>query len=154
MDQACLNTKGSYLCVPTPCPDDYDRDELSGQCIQMCSRQTNKKCTEDATIAQTISYTVLSLSHFDITAPILKLVNYDVRRIAIEHTQFSFYDTANSDVFLLESLTHRTGIVYLYAKANVKREKVYKLKITGQSYDKNIVQLEYITRFIIYIYII
>ncbi|KAJ6596002.1 Hemicentin-1, partial [Pseudolycoriella hygida] len=31
MEQKCLNTKGSYLCIPTPCPADYNRDEFSGQ---------------------------------------------------------------------------------------------------------------------------
>lgn len=29
-EQSCLNTKGSYLCLPTSCPEEYDEDEQLG----------------------------------------------------------------------------------------------------------------------------
>lgn len=152
-DQTCLNTRGSYLCAPTPCPDDYDRDNFSGQCVQICSK---KICTDNAKIAQSISHTVLSLKETDLDIPILKLVSYDIYKRPLLNTEFSFLDNSNGgedDIFILERIPHKRGIVYLYAKENIQKEKVYKIKIIGRSYDLNGIQLLYVSRFIVYVYI-
>lgn len=155
-DQTCLNTRGSYLCLPTPCPDNYERDEMSGQCVQLCSHQANKTCSEEgATTAQTISYTVLSLRSVSNDVPILKLVNYDINRTPLDRTDFTF-EGANEfeEAFMLESLPNKRGIVYLYALQGVKTDRVYKLKIVGRSRegidDKG--ALSYVTKFFIYVY--
>lgn len=153
-DQSCLNTKGSYLCVPTPCPDGYERDTPSGQCVQLCHQSKLPKCIDHAKIAQTISYTMLSLSNIQLEFPILKLVNYDINRMPLVKTEFSFYEQTDTDTFVLESIPNKSGIVYVYAKEFVKREKLYKIKIIGRSYDNNVTELLYVTRFIIYVYIV
>lgn len=153
-DQSCLNTKGSYLCVPTPCPDGYERDTLSGQCIQLCHQPKHILCIDHAKIAQTISYTILSLAHIQLEFPILKLVNYDINRMPLVKTEFSFFEQTDTDTFVLESMPNKSGIVYVYAKEIIKREKLYKIKIIGRSYDDNVTELLYVTRFIIYVYVI
>lgn len=150
-DQACLNTKSSYLCVPTPCPDDYDRDDLSGQCVQLCSKQPNGKCTDLANTAQTISHTVLTLNKSNLSGPILKLVNYDINRSPLPKTYFSFFERSSSETFYFETVTSKRGIIYLYAKPNVKHEKVHKIKIKGESFDDED-KLSYVTLFIVYVY--
>lgn len=152
-DQSCLNTQGSYLCLPTPCPDEYKRDTFSGQCVQICANQTLEKCTEDATIAQTISYTIQSLTKLpQYDEPMMKLVNYDVNRKPLEFTKFTFAkENAMNERFELKSIAKRPGIVYLYVKKSLQREKLYKLHIIGSSFDKDV--LLYVSNFIIYIYI-
>lgn len=158
MEQKCLNTKGSYLCIPTPCPDDYDRDELSGQCVQICSQAPNRICSENAQVAQTISYTILSVKSLAFDVPILKLVNYDINRKPLEKTHFSFVDQSASDVFWLEKIPNRTGIVYLLAKESIDRTKVYQVKVLGLSYNSTNAAAEsnllYRTNFIIYVYVV
>lgn len=155
-EQKCLNTKGSYLCIPTPCPDDYDRDELSGQCIQICAQQLNQTCSENAQIAQTISYTILSLKSLNFDVPFLKLVNYDINRRPLENTNFSFIEHSTDDVFWLQNIPNRMGIVYLFAKETIERVKVYQVKVLGLSYKTGVqeqLNLLYRTKFIIYIYV-
>lgn len=155
-DQKCMNTRGSYLCVPTPCPDDYDRDEMSGQCIQICKQQPNETCSEDAQVAQTISFTILSIKILNLDVPILKLVNYDMNRKPLEQTIFSFVEPSDNDVFVLEKIPNKKGIVYLYAKETIERTKVYKVKVLGLSYESSIedkTSLLYVTSFIIYVYV-
>lgn len=151
-DQSCLNTKGSYLCVPTPCPDGYERDALSGQCVQLCHQHSH--CIDHAKIAQTISYTILSLANQQFEYPILKLVNYDINRMPLVKTEFSFYEQTDTETFVLESIPNKSGIVYVYAKETIKREKLFKIKIIGRSYDDNVTELLYVTRFIIYVYVV
>lgn len=157
MEQKCLNTKGSYLCIPTPCPDDYDRDELSGQCIQICSQEPNGICSENAQIAQTISYTILSVKSLNFDVPILKLVNYDISRRPLDITNFSFIEHSTYETFWLEKIPNRMGIVYLFAKETIERTKVYQVNVLGLSYNDTSFGAEfnllYRTQFIIYVYV-
>lgn len=158
MEQKCLNTKGSYLCIPTPCPDDYDRDELSGQCIQICSQKPNQICSENAHVAQTISYTILSIKSLSFDVPILKLVNYDINRKPLEKTNFSFIEPTAYETFWLENIPNRLGIVYLFAKGSIERTKLYQVKVLGLSYHSTSIANEsssllYRTNFIIYVYV-
>ncbi|KAJ9576472.1 hypothetical protein L9F63_006685, partial [Diploptera punctata] len=36
VDQTCINIKGSYRCLETPCPTGYERDFESRNCVQFC----------------------------------------------------------------------------------------------------------------------
>ncbi len=157
MEQKCLNTKGAYLCIPTPCPDDYDRDELSGQCVQICSDEPNHICSERAQVAQTISYTILSVKLLSFDVPILKLVNYDINRKPLDRTNFSFVDQTAYDTFWLEKIPNRMGIVYLFAKESIDKSKLYQINVLGLSYNSTTVEDEsnllYRTNFIIYVYV-
>lgn len=157
MEQKCLNTKGSYLCIPTPCPDDYDRDEMSGQCIQICSQEPNELCSENAKIAQTISYTILSVKSLNLDVPILKLVNYDINRKPLDKTNFTFIEHSTYDTFRLETIPNRTGIVYLFATEAIERTQVYQVKVLGLSYKGTSIEEEsnllYRTKFVIYVYV-
>lgn len=158
MDQKCLNTKGSYMCISTPCPDDYNRDELSGQCIQICSQKPNQICSENAQIAQTISYTILSVKSLNFDVPILKLVNYDINRKPLEKTIFSFSEHTAYDTFWLENIPNRMGIVYMFAKEVIEKAKVYQVEVLGLSYNSKSIAEElsllYRTKFIIYVYVV
>lgn len=157
-EQKCLNTKGSYLCIPTPCPDDYDRDELSGQCVQICDQQPDQMCSDNAQVAQTISYTILSVKSINFDVPVLKLVNYDINRKPLEKTNFSFVEQTAYDTFWLENIPNRMGIVYLFAKETIERAKVYQIKVLGLSYNNTSIQehanLLYRTNFIIFVYVV
>lgn len=157
MEQKCLNTKGSYLCIPTPCPDDYDRDEMSGQCIQICSREPNEICSENAQVAQTISYTILSVKSLSFDVPILKLVNYDINRKPLDKTNFSFVERSAYNTFWLEKIPNKMGIVYLFAKGTIERTKVYQVNVLGLSFNSTSsdeeADLLYRTKFIIYVYV-
>lgn len=150
-EESCLNTRGSYLCVPTPCPSNYVRDDETGQCAQFCDQMPNNLCSDGAHIAQSISYPILSLKHLDPSIPFLKLVSYDIANIPLEYTKFTFDEKSNSDVFYMELIPNRNGIVYLYANDNFKSDQIYKLKITANSYDQLYRQLLYITKYVIYV---
>ena len=154
-DQSCLNTNGSYLCVPTPCPDDFERDNLSGQCVQMCASQSSGKCTDDATVAQTISYTLLPLKEMpSFVEPILKVVSYDLQRMPLLYTKFSFVERGPmNDHFVLETIPHKMGIAYLYARPTIQTERLYKLQVVGHSYDENGDALLYVTQFVVYVFV-
>lgn len=96
----------------------------------------------------------MSLKTPNFGIPILKLVNYDVKRMALEFTKFAFFQNKYKE-FQLEEIANKTGIIYLYAKENVKKEKVYKLQIIGNSYETNDYKtLLYVTKFVIYVYIV
>lgn len=153
-DEICLNTIGTYECLSTPCPDPYNRDESSGQCVQICSNGTS--CEDPATIARTISYTVLTLQYLQLRddEPILKLVNYDINRIPLERTDFQYVD--NSVAFKLESMPNKAAIAYLYVnRVALQMRHIYKLKIVGRSIDSGAEDaISYVTDFLIYVYVV
>lgn len=153
-EETCLNTVGSYECMSTPCPHPYSRDESSGQCVQLCSK---RRCDDAATVAKTISYTVLQLQlkqlHDD--EPILKLVNYDINHVPLERTDFEYVE--HFGAFKLKSLPNKNAISYLYVSRNaVQTRHIYKLKIIGRSMDAGggTNGLSYITDFFIFVHII
>ncbi|XP_068081375.1 hemicentin-1 isoform X2 [Anabrus simplex] len=58
-DQTCLNVKGSFRCLDTPCPDSYERDPDSGYCVLYCD-EPGADCDSGATLSQTVTYMVLA----------------------------------------------------------------------------------------------
>lgn len=88
--------------------------------------------------------------------PILKLVNYDKDRAPLTRTDFTLDSDNHSntkDTFLLENIANRDGIVYLHATLNVQKDKLYKVQIVGRSYDSQH-KLMYLTKFVVYLYLI
>lgn len=110
-------------------------------------------CTENAQVAQTIIYKIVSAKsiHFDV--PILKLVNYDINGKPLERTDFSFLDRYES--FWLEKFPNRMGIVYLYAKEAIENAKLYQIKVLGLSYNgtDSTQHPLYQTNFVIFVYV-
>jgi hypothetical protein len=141
--------------VPTPCPNDYENKGTTNtnQCIQECSRQRSGHCTNGASAAQIINYHIVSIDELIYRLPIVKLVNYDLSNLPIERTTFSFIEnSSDSSAFRLEKIANKHGIVYVYANEGMlKKEKIYKIKILGQSYGKE--GLWYATTSIVYVYV-
>lgn len=151
-EQVCLNTKGSYECVPVACPDSFTNgpdETFAGNCVQLCN--ATAPCVEGAIVAHTISHTILSLRTFKVDVPFLKLISYDVNRRPIDSTRFQFQDQSDGGVFRLEE--PKPGIVYLFAKKRVKSGQVYKIQVVGHSMDKRNQKLLYIHKYIIYFYL-
>lgn len=116
----------------------------------MCS--STNPCPEGAKISQTLSYTLLTLDSLSQSEPFLKIVNYDVNRIPLPETKFVLENDTN--LFRLVTIPFRKGIAYLYGSNKIKKEKLYNVKIKAYSYDSQNVTLLYVTKFVIYLYVI
>lgn len=154
--QTCLNTKGSYLCIPNTCPSNYrrERDGPNGKqwCIQQCSLQPTRRCSDGARIAQTISHSVVSVPAFDVDMPILKLVSYDLDRRPLTLTYFTFDDRHSGDVFVLDTSPRKPGVALIYAKENVPRDKLQTIAVMARSFGDD-GSLLYITKYVVHVYV-
>nr|CAD7402180.1 unnamed protein product [Timema poppensis] len=59
LEQTCLNLRGRYKCLDTPCPGGYERDIDTGNCNQFCD-ESGVVCHEGAQLMQTVIYTSLT----------------------------------------------------------------------------------------------
>ncbi|XP_055613324.1 hemicentin-1-like [Uranotaenia lowii] len=150
--QSCLNTKGSYLCVPTSCPEEYEQDVRLDQCFQDCRYD---HCPEGARIEQTLTYRVISVKRVSPRAPLAVLA---IPAFQHETTQTSFAILDHrtfSNAFSLEQTAHSSSngaAVYLYGTKKLQRGRIYKLKVVARSYGIQSGTLDYVHKFIVYVY--
>ncbi|XP_019553970.3 hemicentin-1 [Aedes albopictus] len=150
--QSCLNTKGSYLCVPTGCPEEYDEDDQLGQCYQDCRYQsTPGSCPDGAHIEQTLTFKVISLKKHSTKQPIAVLSIPAYQHDSTE-ASFNFLERTYAHVFRLDKTPQSPGAVYLYGNKKFQRGKIYKLKVIAHAFGLESGVMDYAHRFVVYVY--
>ncbi|XP_053693670.1 hemicentin-1-like isoform X2 [Sabethes cyaneus] len=151
--QTCLNTRGSYVCVPTACPEEYEEDELLEQCYQDCRFGVNQRCPDGAHVEQTLTYRVIVLNKYSPRQPLATLAIPAYQRTTTE-TTFSFLEQTYGQVFSLEKTPQSSGAVYLYGSKRMQRGKIYKLKIVAHAFGIESRVMDYVHKFTVYVHLI
>ncbi|NXJ63832.1 HMCN1 protein, partial [Rostratula benghalensis] len=142
--QMCFNMRGSYQCIDTPCPPNYQREPLSGFCLKNCP--ANDLDCDLSTYA--LEYKLLSLP-FGIAAgqDLIRLVAYTHDQVMHPRTTFLMADEDPAIPFALRDENFK-GVVF--TTQPLREPKTYRMGVRALSYsvDGNI---EYRTTFIVYI---
>ncbi|KAK4820389.1 hypothetical protein QYF61_025563 [Mycteria americana] len=143
-NQMCFNMRGSYQCIDTPCPPNYQREPLSGFCLKNCP--ANDLECDLSTYA--LEYKLLSLP-FGIAAgqDLIRLVAYTHDQVIHPRTTFLMADEDPAIPFALRD-ENLKGVVF--TTRPLQEPKTYRMGVRALSYsvDGNI---EYRTTFIVYI---
>ncbi|XP_072199268.1 hemicentin-1 isoform X3 [Excalfactoria chinensis] len=140
----CFNMRGSYQCIETPCPPNYQREPLSGFCLKNCP-DNDLEC---ALSTYALEYKFVSLP-FGIAAgqDLIRLVAYTQDQVMHPRTTFLMADEEPSIPFALRD-ENLKGVVF--TTRQLQEPKTYHMRVRALSYgvDGNI---EYQTTFIVYI---
>uniref|UniRef100_A0A8C8RV15 Hemicentin-1 n=1 Tax=Pelusios castaneus TaxID=367368 RepID=A0A8C8RV15_9SAUR len=143
-NRMCFNTRGSYQCIDTPCPPNYQRDPLSGFCLKNCPPND----LECALSPYALEYKLVSLP-FGIAAnqDLIRLVVYTQDRVMHPRTTFLMVDEDPTIPFALRD-ENLKGVVF--TTRPLQEPETYRMRVRALSYsaDRNI---EYQTTFIVYI---
>ncbi|XP_062437683.1 hemicentin-1 [Rhea pennata] len=143
-NQMCFNMRGSYQCIDTPCPPNYQRDPLSGFCLKNCPAND----LECALSTYALEYKLVSLP-FGIAAnqDLIRLVAYTQDQVMHPRTTFLMADEDPAIPFALRD-ENLKGVVF--TTRPLREPKTYRMRVRALSYsvDGNI---EYQTTFIVYI---
>ncbi|NWU93884.1 HMCN1 protein, partial [Upupa epops] len=143
-NQMCFNMRGSYQCIDTPCPPNYQREPLSGFCLKNCP--ANDLECDLSTYA--LEYKLLSLP-FGIAAgqDLIRLVAYTHDQVMHPRTTFLMADEDPAIPFALRD-ENLKGVVF--TTRALREPKTYRMGVRALSYsvDGNV---EYQTTFIVYI---
>ncbi|XP_058450901.1 hemicentin-1-like [Malaya genurostris] len=151
--QSCLNTKGSYVCVPAACPEEYEIDELLGQCYQDCRYDPRQICQDGAQIEQTLTYRVISINVFSPKQPLAVLAIPMYQHNTMQ-TTFSFLERTYANIFKLEKTSHTSGAVHLYGNKKLQRGKIYVLKIVAHTFGNKSGMMDYVHKFVVYVHLL
>ncbi|XP_012784766.2 hemicentin-2 [Ochotona princeps] len=120
--QMCFNTRGSYQCVPTPCPPSYRQGSSPGTCFRRCSQD----CSTDG--PSTLQYRLLPLplgvrAHHDVA----RLAAFSEAGVPANHTELSVLEPDPLSPFALRPLHGGLGAVY--TRRALTRAGLYRLTV-------------------------
>ncbi|NXU50379.1 HMCN1 protein, partial [Turnix velox] len=143
-NQMCFNMRGSYQCIDTPCPPNYQRDPLSGFCLKNCP--ANDLECDLSTYA--LEYKLLSLP-FGIAAgqDLIRLVAYTHNQVMHPRTTFSMAEEDPAIPFALRD-ENLKGVVF--TTRPLREPKTYRMGVRALSYSSE-GTIEYQTTFIVYV---
>ncbi|XP_027560313.1 hemicentin-1 isoform X2 [Neopelma chrysocephalum] len=143
-NQMCFNMRGSYQCIDTPCPPNYQREPLSGFCLKNCP--ANDLECDLSTYA--LEYKLLSLP-FGIAAgqDLIRLVAYTHEQVVHPRTTFSMAEEDPAVPFALRD-ENLKGVVF--TRRALREPRTYRMGVRALSYGAD-GSLEYQTTFIVYI---
>ncbi|NWI93347.1 HMCN1 protein, partial [Pitta sordida] len=143
-NQMCFNMRGSYQCIDTPCPPNYQREPLSGFCLKNCP--ANDLECDLSTYA--LEYKLLSLP-FGIAAgqDLIRLVAYTHERVVHPRTTFSMAEEDPAVPFALRD-EELKGVVF--TRRALREPRTYRMGVRALSYGAD-GSVEYQTTFIVYI---
>uniref|UniRef100_A0A3Q3BR57 Hemicentin-1 n=2 Tax=Haplochromis burtoni TaxID=8153 RepID=A0A3Q3BR57_HAPBU len=144
VNRMCFNTRGSYQCIDTPCPPNYQRDPVTGFCLRNC--QPND--LECALSPYALEYKLLSLP-FGIAAnqDLIRLVAYTQDGVMHPRTSFLVVDEDFALPFALRD-ENLKGV--LFTTRPLREPHTYRMKVRALSYSED-GGIEYQTTFIVYI---
>ncbi|XP_034035488.1 hemicentin-1 [Thalassophryne amazonica] len=144
VNRMCFNMRGSYQCIDTPCPPNYQRDAATGFCLKSCQPK-DLECTLSP---YALEYKLLSLP-FGIAAnqDLIRLVAYTQDGVMHPRTTFLVID---DDVTLPFALRDENMKGVLFTTRPLREPHTYHMKVRALSYSKN-GGIEYQTTFIVYI---
>ncbi|NXL77816.1 HMCN1 protein, partial [Leptocoma aspasia] len=143
-NQMCFNMRGSYQCIDTPCPPNYQREPHSGFCLKSCP--TNDLECDLSTYA--LEYKLLSLP-FGIAAgqDLIRLVAYTHDQVMHPRTTFLMAEEDPAVPFALRDENWK-GVVF--TTRALREPRTYRMGVRALSYSAD-GSVEYRTTFIIYI---
>uniref|UniRef100_A0A4W6D352 Hemicentin-1 n=1 Tax=Lates calcarifer TaxID=8187 RepID=A0A4W6D352_LATCA len=143
-NRMCFNMRGSYQCIDTPCPPNYQRDPATGFCLKNCP-PNDLECTLSP---YALEYKLLSLP-FGIAAnqDLIRLVAYTQDGVMHPRTTFLVVD---EDVTLPFALRDENLKGVLFTTQALREPHTYRMKVRALSYSED-GGIEYQTTFIVYI---
>ncbi|XP_009996158.1 PREDICTED: hemicentin-1 [Chaetura pelagica] len=143
-NQMCFNMRGSYQCIDTPCPPNYQREPLSGFCLKNCP--ANDLECDLSTYA--LEYKLLSLP-FGIAAgqDLIRLVAYTHDQVMHPRTTFLMAEEDPAVPFALRD-ENLKGVVF--TRRALREPQTYRMAVRALSYGAD-GSVEYQTTFILYI---
>ncbi|XP_019412229.1 PREDICTED: hemicentin-1 isoform X1 [Crocodylus porosus] len=143
-NRMCFNMRGSYQCIDTPCPPNYQRDPLSGFCLKNCPPND----LECALSPYALEYKLVSLP-FGIAAnqDLIRLVAYTQDQVMHPRTTFLMVDEDPTIPFALRD-ENLKGVVF--TTRPLREPETYRMRVRALSYSTN-GSIEYQTTFIVYI---
>ncbi|KAM4861104.1 hemicentin-1 [Thomomys bottae] len=143
-NRMCFNMRGSYRCIDTPCPPNYQRDPVTGFCLKNCPPND----LECALSPYALEYKLVSLP-FGIAAnqDLIRLVAYTQDGVMHPRTTFLMVDEDQTIPFALRD-ENLKGVVY--TTRPLREPETYRMRVRALSYSAN-GTLEYQTTFIVYI---
>uniref|UniRef100_A0A8C5WY22 Hemicentin-1 n=1 Tax=Laticauda laticaudata TaxID=8630 RepID=A0A8C5WY22_LATLA len=143
-NRMCFNMKGSYQCIETPCPPNYQRDRLSGSCLKNCPAN-DLECTLSP---YALEYKLVSLP-FGIAGnqDLIRLVAYTEDGVMHPRTSFLM---VNEDMSIPFSLRDENLKGVVYTTRPLREPETYRMRVRALSYRSD-GAIEYQTTFIVYI---
>lgn len=143
-NRMCFNMRGSYQCIDTPCPPNYQRDPVSGFCLKNCPPND----LECALSPYALEYKLVSLP-FGIATnqDLIRLVAYTQDGVMHPRTTFLMIDEEQTVPFALRD-ENLKGVVY--TTRPLREAETYRMRVRASSYSAN-GTIEYQTTFIVYI---
>ncbi|XP_077188775.1 hemicentin-1 isoform X2 [Paroedura picta] len=140
----CFNMRGSYQCIDTPCPPNYQRDPLSGFCLKNCPLND----LECALSPYALEYKLVSLP-FGIAAnqDLIRLVAYTEDGVMHPRTTFL---VVNEDLAIPFALRDENLKGVVYTTRPLREPDTYRMRVRALSYNAD-GAIEYQTTFIVYI---
>ncbi|XP_069497466.1 hemicentin-1 isoform X2 [Ambystoma mexicanum] len=144
VNRMCFNMRGSYQCIDTPCPPNYQRDPHSGFCLKNCPPND----LECALSPYALEYKLLSLP-FGIAAnqDLIRLVAYTQDGVMHPRTTFLVVD---QDVTLPFAIRDENMKGVVFTTRPLREPETYRMKVRALSYGAD-GAIEYQTTFIVYI---
>uniref|UniRef100_H0WC62 Hemicentin-1 n=1 Tax=Cavia porcellus TaxID=10141 RepID=H0WC62_CAVPO len=130
-NRMCFNMRGSYQCIDTPCPPNYQRDPVLGFCLKNCPPND----LECALSPYALEYKLVSLP-FGIADGVMH-----------PRTTFLMVDEEQTVPFALRD-ENLKGVVY--TTRPLREPETYRMRVRALSYSAN-GTIEYQTTFIVYI---
>uniref|UniRef100_A0A670IF80 Hemicentin 1 n=1 Tax=Podarcis muralis TaxID=64176 RepID=A0A670IF80_PODMU len=148
-NRMCFNTRGSYQCIDTPCPPNYQRDPLSG-CVyfRFCLKNCPPNDLECALSPYALEYKFMSLP-FGIAAnqDLIRLVAYTEDGVMHPRTTFLM---VNEDLTIPFALRDENLKGVVYTTRPLREPETYRMRVRALSYSVD-GAIEYQTTFIVYI---
>uniref|UniRef100_A0A3Q3ALP3 Hemicentin 1 n=1 Tax=Kryptolebias marmoratus TaxID=37003 RepID=A0A3Q3ALP3_KRYMA len=143
VNRVCFNTRGSYQCIDTPCPPNYQRNPAT-----FCLKNCLPNDLECALSPYTLEYKLLSVP-FGIAAnqDVIRLVTYTQDGVMHPRTTFLLVD---EDVTLPFALRDQNMKGVLFTTQPLREPHTYRIKVRALSYSED-GGIEYQTTFIVYI---
>ncbi|KAI1891477.1 hypothetical protein AGOR_G00144220 [Albula goreensis] len=143
-NRMCFNMRGSYQCIDTPCPPNYQRDPATGFCLKNCPPND----LECALSPYALEYKLLSLP-FGIAAnqDLIRLVAYTQDGVVHPRTSFLVVDEDATLPFAIRD-ENMKGV--LFTTRPLREPHTYRMKVRALSYSAD-GGIEYQTTFIVYI---
>ncbi|XP_039591708.1 hemicentin-1 isoform X2 [Polypterus senegalus] len=144
VNRMCFNMRGSYQCIDTPCPPNYQRDPATGFCLKNCLPND----LECALSPYALEYKLVSLP-FGIAAnqDLIRLVAYTQDGVVHPRTTFFVVDEDATIPFAIRD-ENLKGVVFTIRP--LREPHTYRMKVRALSYSAD-GSIEYQTTFIVYI---
>ncbi|GLH01974.1 Obscurin, partial [Gryllus bimaculatus] len=148
-NETCLNMKGSFRCLETPCPEHYERNSETGYCQKYCDENP---CEDGALLSQTITYMVV-VPEEEVVHRYQDLVQLSVRGDnghQLAHTRYRITENETGKPFRVR---FENGQGVLYSLKSLPSGRIHRVVVLALSYDESETNILYTTKFIIFIHL-